>query len=289
MFGVAVARLDQIDETERERYQAFYCGLCRALKERYGQVSRAALSYDLTFFAILCDSLHDAPEQAGKAHCITHPKKQMPYLRSFWTDRASDLSVALAYHKCLDDVVDDDSVKAKAASALLKGSYEKARARIPELCDAITHSMERTHLLERDPTTPPDAVAVEFGSMLGELFSADQGIWTDAMDQFGSELGRFVYLMDAAVDFQMDAKSGSYNPFVLLDTSPDQMRAILTNLIGGATHLFEKLPVVEDAHLLRSVLYAGVWQKFNQIYGDSSTFSDAFEEKAGDEKFAEQS
>ena len=285
MFGVAVARLDQIDEAERDRYQAFYCGLCRSLKERYGQVSRAALSYDLVFFAILCDSLHDASERSGNAHCIAHPKKQMPFIMSSWTDRAADLSVALAYHKCLDDVVDDDSLKAKAASVLLKSSYEKAYARIPHLCDAIAYSMERTHILEADPDTPPDAVALEFGSLLGELFGDDQGLWSDTMRQFGRELGQFVYLMDAAVDFQADSRNGSYNPFVRLDTSPEQMRAILMNLIGAATHTFEKLPIIDDVHLLRCVLYAGVWQKFNHTYEDSC----AVDENVGDEEEAEPS
>lgn len=266
MFGVAVARLDQLSEEEKTRYQAFYCGLCRSLKERYGQVSRSALSYDLVFLAILCDSLHDASEVSGQERCIAHPKKEMPYIMSAWTDRCADLSVALAYHKCLDDVADDGSLKAKAATALLSSSYKEAKRYIPALCDAIAKSMERIRLLEKAPDTAPDAVADEFGLLLGGLFSADQGIWSDAMRRFGEELGRFIYLMDAAVDFQADSRNNSYNPFVKLGTTPEQMRAILMNLIGAATQTFERLPIVEDVHLLRCVLYSGVWQKFNHTY-----------------------
>ena len=71
MFGIAIARLDKITDIEKQRYQALYCGLCKSLKERYGQVSRLSLSYDLVFLAMLFDSLygdlqmHLAPHEAN--------------------------------------------------------------------------------------------------------------------------------------------------------------------------------------------------------------------------------
>ena len=38
---------------EFDLYQAYYCGLCRSLKERYGKRGQITLSYDMTFLALL--------------------------------------------------------------------------------------------------------------------------------------------------------------------------------------------------------------------------------------------
>lgn len=266
MFGIVTAHLSKVSDEEKERYHELYCGLCRALKSRYGQTSRVVLTYDLTFYIMLANSLHEPRETKGTGHCITHPARKMPYAQSVWTDYAADLAVALAYHKCLDDVNDEHSRKARAASALLARSYEKARRIIPDQCRAIEHSMAATSDIEHDENASPDAAANEFGRLLGELFAYRQDIWADTMRTFGDQLGRFIYLMDAAVDYADDKATGSYNPFVHLETTPKDMKTLLAILIGEAAATFEKLPLEQDLHLMQSVLYSGVWQKFNETY-----------------------
>lgn len=279
MFGIVTAQLSTVSNAEKERYHALYCGLCRALKTRYGQVSRAVLTYDLTFYIMLCDSLHEPDETTGAEHCLTHPMKKMPFAQSRFTDYAADLAVALAYHKCLDDWNDDRSKKARAAQAVLKAPYELARERIGGQCRSIERSMERGALIEADPEATPDAAAREFGDLLGTLFMHGQGIWTEAMHDLGYELGRFIYLMDAAVDFAADKEHGSYNPLAKLDMTPRDMETLLSVLIGRACAVFEKLPLERDLHLMRSILYAGVWQKFNETYRADDGARDASAER----------
>lgn len=273
MFGVAVARLDAISDQEKERYQALYCGLCRALKHRYGQASRAVLSYDLTFLVMLYDSLWEPPERHGRARCLMHPAKEMPYAASAFTDYCADLSVALAYHKCLDDVADDNSVAGRIAAAALSRAYAACAARIPEHVGVIADAMEAIRAMEQSPNVPPDATSIAFGEMLGFLFEcapdAYPSYWSDALRELGYWLGRFVCLMDAAIDYAADARSGAYNPFVRLSPQgpdPLAMRVDLSSLAGRTARAFEALPCVQDVHLLRSVLYAGMWQKFNGEY-----------------------
>lgn len=86
------------------------------------------------------------------------------------------------------------------------------------------------------------------------------------MRQLGYHLGRFVYLMDAAVDYAEDSASGSYNPLVYSEFEPQEMRVLLAGIAGEAARVFERLPLEQDVHLMRSVLYSGVWQKFNKLY-----------------------
>lgn len=296
MFGFVVADAGALSEEEKERYRAVYCGLCLALRDRYGQLSRACLTYDLTFFVLLCNSLHEPAEAQGTSHCVMHPAPAAPraWARSAWTDYAADLSVALAYHKVLDDVADDGDLAARAAERLLAGAYERARARIPEQCAEIERAMAAIRAIEGSGrnNTPalsdsteiacvsplsadatdtalafdPDAAAREFGRMLGRLFAHNQGFWAEAMEALGNGLGRFIYLMDAAVDFADDARTGSYNPFVTLGSDADAMRATLALAAADAAAPYERLPLVQDAHLMDAILYSGVWAQFNKAY-----------------------
>ncbi len=298
MFGFVAADAGALSEEEKERYRAVYCGLCLALRDRYGQLSRACLTYDLTFFVLLCNSLHEPVETKGASHCVMHPAPAAPrpWARSTWTDYAADLSVALAYHKVLDDIADDGDLKARAAERLLAGAYERARTRIPEQCAEIERAMAAIRAIEEagrnnaaallssgratctSPTGSdaaetgassafdPDAAAHEFGHMLGRLFAHNQGFWTETMEELGRGLGRFIYLMDAAVDFDDDAASGSYNPFVELGSDAEAMRATLALAAADAAVPYERLPLVQDAHLMESILYSGVWAQFNKAY-----------------------
>ena len=269
MFGFVVADAGALSEKEKERYRAVYCGLCLALRDRYGQLSRACLTYDLTFFVLLCNSLHEPAETQGASHCMMHPTPAAPrpWARSAWTDYAADLSVALAYHKVLDDVADDGDLKARAAERLLAGAYEQARTRIPEPCAEIERTMAVIRAIEQGGAADdPDAAAHEFGRMLGRLFARDQGFWTAAMEELGCGLGRFIYLMDAAVDFADDTASGSYNPFVALGSDAEAMRATLALAAADAAAPYERLPLVQDAHLMDSILYSGVWAQFNKTH-----------------------
>lgn len=296
MFGFVVADAGALSEEEKERYRAVYCGLCLALRDRYGQLSRACLTYDLTFFVLLCNSLHEPVETKGASHCVMHPAPAAPrpWARSTWTDYAADLSVALAYHKVLDDIADDGDLKARAAERLLAGAYERARTRIPEQCAEIERAMATIRTIEEagrsnedalsggagtacdspfsaDATDTvlafdPDAAAHEFGRMLGRLFTHNQGSWTKTMEELGRGLGRFIYLMDAAVDFDDDAASGSYNPFVALGSDAEAVRATLALAAADAAAPYERLPLVQDAHLMDSILYSGVWAQFNKTH-----------------------
>lgn len=263
MFGYIAANLHDLDEAEQQRYRAAYCGLCHALKERFGQASRFSLTYDMAFLTLLLGSLYEPQEQTGRERCVAHPMKPQDYLTTRFTDYAADLSVALAYHKCLDDWNDDRSVRARAYAGMLERAYGDVKQRLPRQCAAIEDGLADIARIEQTPDAPPDAAANRFGALLGELFVCDEDIWSDTLRQFGGQLGRFIYFMDAACDLERDRRSGSYNPLSSLDMEKEDIDTALTTFAGRATAHFEKLPLEQDLHLLRSVLYSGIWQKRN--------------------------
>mgnify|MGYP006890121054 FL=1 len=71
-------------------------------------------------------------------------------------------------------------------------------------------------------------------------------------------------MVDAACDYDADTRKHSYNPVLLMGRQPEDMRDVLTLLLGDASAAFESLPIVSDADILRNILYEGVWQSYNE-------------------------
>lgn len=278
MFGYILPNLESLGEEEKLRYHAVYCGVCRSIRARYGQRCRLAVSYDMTFLALVLGSLYEPKERRQAKRCPVHPVQPQEIAQSEFTDYAADLSVAMAYHKCMDDWRDDHSAKARAAAAALAVPYRKAKHRVPEACRAIEDTMAAIHAIEdaamgktgpgREGAGPsveqsPDAAANCFGLLLGNLFAYKDDFWATDLRRFGARLGKFVYVMDAAMDLRQDRESGSYNPFAQTDRTREDLREDLELLAASTADAFERLPLERDVHVLRSVLYSGVWQRYN--------------------------
>ena len=62
MFGFVVADRSKMTQEQLNRYQSCYCGLCRCIGVRHGNLQRAALNYDMTFLVLLLSSLYEPEE-----------------------------------------------------------------------------------------------------------------------------------------------------------------------------------------------------------------------------------
>ena len=91
-----------------------------------------------------------------------------------------------------------------------------------------------------------------------------EDLWAPALRQLGQSLGRFIYLLDAAVDYDKDRKRGKYNPWLAMgmEKDPERWEQYLVNTMGRAAEAFERLPLVQDKALLDNILYSGVWVKY---------------------------
>mgnify|MGYP001858686327 CR=1 FL=1 len=47
MFGYVTINREELKIKDMRRYQSFYCGICRELKDRHGSLSRITLTYDV--------------------------------------------------------------------------------------------------------------------------------------------------------------------------------------------------------------------------------------------------
>lgn len=265
MFGYILANTQKLAQQQLERYRACYCGLCRSLRLEYGSLSRLALTYDMTFLILLLGSLYEPSEQNGQERCVAHPVHPHVWFCSEITSYAAAMNTALAYYNCRDDWEDDRNLLRLAESGIFSSSVQKISERWPRQCSAMLRSLEELSELEQEKCAEPDACGKVFGNIMAELFVYKEDRWASTLRKFGQSLGQFIYTLDAVCDLENDRKRGRYNPLLFLPPerlSRDILSSHLTLLIGDACAEFEKLPLVQDADLLRNILYSGVWSKF---------------------------
>lgn len=264
MFGYVRANMNDLTEAEQARYRSFYCGLCRALGQRHGWAGQAALTFDMTFLTIFLSSLYEPEEDAGTMRCVPHPAKPHPYVMTDVSAYAADMTIALTYHKCLDDWQDDHKQLSRAYAGILRKRYETVKEQYPTQTAVIEASLKELAEIEKQRDPSPDAAANCFGRLMASIFCMKEDYWRGALHRFGMALGKFVYLVDAACDYDKDKASGSYNPLVLMNRDPEAAADMLRQTLGDASDVLEKLPLINDINLLRNILYSGLWQTYNE-------------------------
>lgn len=269
MFGYLVADPGGLTPEQMARYRACYCGLCRSIGQRHGQLSRLSLTYDMSFLVLLFGSLYEPEEREGEGRCLPHPLETRAWVQTDFTDYAADMNVAMAYLKCMDDWEDDGNLAARGEAELFRSSYEQIRKDYPRQCAAIERSLEALHHLEAENIEDADAAAASFGELMGELLVIREDHWSETLRAMGRALGRFIYIMDACMDLAGDAARGRYNPFRRFYGLPDngqRFRDILKMLLGECLVYFDRLPLVQDVQLLQNILCAGLWAQFDRRF-----------------------
>ncbi len=272
MFGFVKPYETDLSQEEKDRYRAVYCGLCHTLNEKFGILGRMGLNNDMTFLTLLLQSLYEPEEESVMNRCPPHPAKKHREITSEFTSYTADITVALMYHKALDDWEDEKKTRSRAFAAMLKKHYEAVKARRSPQCEAIESCIAGIHEVEKNGDAPPENAANLSGRMLEAVFCPRNDFFTPGLRQIGFGLGKFIYMMDAAVDFDRDAHAGCYNSLRAFGVAPEDAGELLRIPLGIAAEAFETLPLVSDLNLMRNILYSGVWQEYNAV----------MTEKAGD-------
>ena len=264
MFGYVLANNASMSPEQIDRYRACYCGLCRTISRRHGQLCRLSLTYDMTFLILLLDSLYEPECRTGEGRCVMHPVKKQRWRSSRWAEYAADMNVALAYHNCLDDWQDDHNVGKLAYAKTMESAYHRIRRDWPEQCALIEDCLKRLGEYERADSPDLDGAAHCFGELMAGLFHVKDDFWTDTLTTIAHRLGQFIYVMDAALDEAEDVKKGRYNPIAAFRRDYGELDVVqtLTVLMGECAMAFESLPLEQDLDILRNILYSGVWCKW---------------------------
>ncbi len=268
MFGYVTVCEPELKVKDLKKYRAYYCGLCRTLKEDYGFMGQMTLTYDMTFAVILLSSLYETTTKHEEHRCKVHPAKRQHMLQNEITSYAAAMNVLLAYYHMEDDWQDDRKVSSLMTKSLIQGKAKKTIEKYPRQSEIIRKSLKELGECEHENSMDIDRAAGCFGRLMAELFVWKEDIWEKTLRKMGFYLGKFIYLMDAYEDLPEDRKKNRYNPLKELAKRPDyeaQMEQILRMMIAESTVRFERLPCLVDVDILRNILYDGVWNHYNKI------------------------
>ena len=255
MFGYVRPYKPELKVKEYELFRAAYCGLCWALKEKYGGLARYIINYDLTFLAMLLTESECNPVVC-RGRCPASPCRKKQYLKSGDAfEFAADCSVILTYRN-LKDAARDGGFKEKLvsipAAAVLKGKYRKAEKAQPEFAESTKRLLEELSELEKAKCPSLDAAADKFAKILEAAGSgADNEADKRIIAQMLYHLGRYIYIIYAIDDYYDDCKIGSYYPLIYrFETGGEKLTAEQREMLETTLHHSEGL--ISSAYELKN-------------------------------------
>ncbi|MDO4608540.1 MAG: DUF5685 family protein [Clostridia bacterium] len=274
MFGYIRASKPELKVKEYEAYKAVYCSLCKKLGKNYGILSRFTLSYDFTFLAMLNMALNDGCEGYVQKRCAFNPLKKCNYCKDLAPlDMPSAAAMIMLYYKILDNIADEKGVK-KIGYYLLKPifsrAHKKAARAYPQIETAVSQYISAQNALELANCTSIDEAADPTAKVMQQILPMCSNDETQkrVLDRLGYCLGRYIYLLDAAVDLADDIKTGSYNvlkgraegdvnEYVKITLTPQ-----LYFCVNEAARAFELLDIKKYKTILGNIIYLGLEETF---------------------------
>ncbi|MBQ4283735.1 MAG: hypothetical protein IJB96_07405 [Lachnospira sp.] len=268
MYGYVVINKPELKIREFDEYRSYYCGLCRALGERYGVGGKISISYDMTFLVLLLNGLYEPAVKHEKRRCMLHPVVSHEERRSEVTDYVADMNVLMTYYKCVDDWVDERKLTRKVYADTLKKRVSKIIEAYPKKASVIAEELNNLAEFERSGENNMDTVSRCFGNIMSELLAMKCDEWEETLRELGFCLGKFIYILDAYDDLDGDIKKGRYNMLKSHMDNPhfdELIEGILNDVMSRCARCFERLPIIQDAEIIRNIIYSGVWTRFEIV------------------------
>ncbi|MDO5141975.1 MAG: DUF5685 family protein [Eubacteriales bacterium] len=270
MFGFIRPVKPELRVKEADRFQQVYCGLCHAIRARYGAFYTFFLSYDMTFFALIAGCGAQGAAAPCRRRCMAHPVIERPCAAPDEAlALAADVSVLLTYHKLEDSLADERGGKRLLAAVLCRlgrRGYERARARLPAVDAEMVQALDELHGLEQAQCASMDRTADASARMTAAAVPRTGDARERVLRQMFYHIGRWIYLLDAAQDVGEDLASGGYNPVALryglrtpdLSAVRQPLERTLERSLADICMAFDLLDARQDAELIRNIIFLGM-------------------------------
>lgn len=279
MFGYILPQKEELKVREYYHFRAYYCGVCLALKKRYGQLSRLFLNYDVTFLSILLAAISLDEEKVVINRCIYTLSRRPMINEHPAVNFAADLAVLLTYQKLADDWQDEKSFLAKIGMLLLHKNYQKVSKIYPEENTIIEEGLEKLSSLEKAKSPDFLKAAAVFGEMLaGIIIKRGQNSNEEkVLERFAFLLGQWIYLIDALDDLPNDVQKSNYNPFLLAFAYADediiefkkritpQVKDSLVDLLAEMANTYDLFETKRNQELIENIIYVGMLNKTEDV------------------------
>lgn len=269
MFGYVRPWKAELKIKEFVRYRSVYCGICKTISRNYGQIPRLATTYDLTFLALMLLSMQGKDYGQEMDTCVFHLVHKHPIARmSPALDYSAALAILLSYYKFDDNIIDGEkAVQSRAMRIAFSRARKKAEAEYPLQARIIEDAMQEQRRIEAESieNSSLERASSAFSSMLSKLVehaTIEPSLEEQTMKafvHFASQLGKWIYAMDALEDWPKDQEKGYWNALLKY---PEADRNTIANdfLIESEQEMDlagQLLPFYRDASILGNIIQIG--------------------------------
>lgn len=278
MFGYVIPDKPNMFMKDYYLYKAFYCGMCKTIGKKCGQLMRFSTNYDITFLDILAHAVFDKEIVLSNEVCILNPIVKKSIVKT------DDLSIKvmhinniLMHYKCVDDVIDNKSKSKKFVDkVILKKHYIEAKAEFPLIDKLVGDGYKELRVLEKENCGFIEKVSDKFAiimqnigeNLLGDKFNED-------LSNILYNLGKWIYIADAVEDIDDDYKDKKYNMWLVdydykdkktfLDDKGCIVEEYLMACYNSIANSFGKLEISKYEGVLANILWYGVLEATKQI------------------------
>ena len=268
MFGYVIVNKPELKIREFDEYRSYYCGMCHTLKKEYGFKAQMTLSYDLTMAVLLLTALYEPEVKRSRRSCKAHPIKKQAMSESVITNYVADMNLLMSYYHLVDDWKDEKKLYSKTYADLLSRNVKKIKKKYPLKAKIIEEALRELSDYEAKNEDSIIKVSQSFGKVLAELLTYKDDEWKFRLSNLGMALGQFIYIMDAYDDLEKDKKTNNYNVLKGYEKEDDFdifVENILKAHMTVVAREFEFLPIIENAEILRNIIYSGVFIRFEEV------------------------
>ncbi len=246
MFGFVNVDSSEMLGKDFDTYKAIYCSLCKQLGKEYTFLARFILNYDCTFYAVVALALSQDCPGFCAGRCKFNPLKKCNYLKMGEKElsTAAALSIITSYYKIVDNIADGNFFE-KSICYLLKPMFslwhKKAMKKYPYLEKAVSEMSKTQFEVEKDARCSVDKASEPTAKMLSNVMSflATDDIQQRIYGTFGYFLGKWIYLIDAANDYDYDLKRGAFNPYTI--AYGDDKKKHINNINESLNHCLSQI------------------------------------------------
>ena len=209
-----------------------------------------------------------------RKRCAFNPIKKCNYCKD--TDdlkMPSAVAMIMLYYKILDNIADEKGLKKLGFLCLkpiFKGAYIKASKLYPEARSIVAEYIENQSELEKKDCNQLDAIADPTAKALSKIFMlcSDDETQKRVLERLGYCMGRYIYLLDAAVDFNEDKEKNKYNVLKFTCATENEVKEKIKPqlyfCINEGAKAFELLDLKKNKNILGNIIYLGLEETFKK-------------------------
>ncbi len=245
----------QCPKTIHDHYRKYYCFVCRALEQYYGEASRCLLSFDVTVLLLLF-AREGYLDKVPKIWCFGKPEQLKEALSHPIARKIATLHMLLIAAKLDDDICDEQSIAAKALQTTFFLQLSKAKRADPHMWEIIRTEYATLRDMEHQNASL-EQLEQQFADLMlrlgRECFQLEDAGRLTALELASN----WLYFIDAVDDIDENRKEGSFNPLAQYGSVAELKNRhyfTLAEHFQGLYQNLQALPAGSNADVIQFVL-----------------------------------